>query len=244
MLRFFRKIRQNLIINNKISKYLLYAIGEILLVVIGILIAFQIDTWNDNRQAREVELKTLRELKSDLVQTLQDIRSDSVNFRNIIRSNQAILRHMDEVLPYHDSLIPHFSQMDPFQTFSVNHTTFDNIRMNGTSIITNDSIRLGIARFYTRPINLYKELESRVLDEHCRNYFTPMIMQAFETVSPSVLIPKDYNAFVTNSDYRQVLKFNVRIAAQMINFQGFLMELLEEQIQGIDDEMQRFDPSD
>ena len=45
MLRFFRQIRQRLLTDNKFSKYLLYAVGEILLVVIGILIALQIDTW-------------------------------------------------------------------------------------------------------------------------------------------------------------------------------------------------------
>ncbi|MFC3880466.1 hypothetical protein ACFOSV_09780 [Algoriphagus namhaensis] len=56
MLNFFRKIRQKLLTQNisdgqagKFSKYLTYAIGEIILVVIGILIALQINTWNENR---------------------------------------------------------------------------------------------------------------------------------------------------------------------------------------------------
>ena len=53
MLRFFRQIRQRLITNNRFSKYLLYAIGEILLVVIGILIALQIDNWNEQKKAEE-----------------------------------------------------------------------------------------------------------------------------------------------------------------------------------------------
>jgi hypothetical protein len=53
MLRFFRQIRQRLITDNKFSKYLLYAIGEILLVVIGILIALQIDNWNEERKAEK-----------------------------------------------------------------------------------------------------------------------------------------------------------------------------------------------
>jgi hypothetical protein len=241
MLRFFRQIRQKLITDNKFSKYLLYAVGEILLVVIGILIALQINTWNENRQSRAVELKTLKELRADLIQTLEDIRSDSINFRNIIRSNNIVLKHMDEELPYHDSLLSHFSRMNPFQTFSINHTTFDNIRRNGSSTITNDSIRLGVAEFYTRPINLYKELEQRVLYEHCENYFTPMIMQAFELVDRNGLIPKDYSAFIANSDYRQVVKFNVRIATQMFKFQGFLLGLLEELIWDINREIDSFE---
>jgi hypothetical protein len=53
MIKFFRKIRQQLLTQNKFSKYLLYAIGEIVLVVIGILIALSINNWNENRKSEE-----------------------------------------------------------------------------------------------------------------------------------------------------------------------------------------------
>jgi hypothetical protein len=52
MIKFFRKIRQQLLIENKFSKYLLYAIGEIVLVVIGILIALSINNWNEKRKLK------------------------------------------------------------------------------------------------------------------------------------------------------------------------------------------------
>ena len=65
MLRFFRQIRQRLLTDNKFSKYLLYAVGEILLVVVGILIALQIDNWNENRNDRNLYLNYLVRLKSD-----------------------------------------------------------------------------------------------------------------------------------------------------------------------------------
>ena len=53
MIKFFRKIRQQMINENKTSNFLKYAIGEIVFVVIGILIALQINTWNENRKASE-----------------------------------------------------------------------------------------------------------------------------------------------------------------------------------------------
>ncbi|MEO9887119.1 MAG: DUF6090 family protein [Balneola sp.] len=66
MLKFFRKIRQKLLSENKFSKYLIYAIGEIILVVIGILIALQINNWNEQRNTREKELVYLNGIRNDL----------------------------------------------------------------------------------------------------------------------------------------------------------------------------------
>ena len=68
MIRFFRKIRQNLIKENKVGKYLLYAIGEIVLVVIGILIALQINTWNEDRKQSTSEDEFITSVKNDLKQ--------------------------------------------------------------------------------------------------------------------------------------------------------------------------------
>ena len=60
MIKFFRKIRQRLLTENKFSKYLLYAIGEILLVVVGILIALQINNSNESRKIRNQEVHYLK----------------------------------------------------------------------------------------------------------------------------------------------------------------------------------------
>jgi hypothetical protein len=73
MIKFFRKIRQNLLLENKTGKYFKYAIGEIILVVIGILIALQINNWNEQRKQN----RNLRDVYSNL---LLDIKSDSVSF--------------------------------------------------------------------------------------------------------------------------------------------------------------------
>lgn len=67
MIKFFRQIRQQFLTENKFSKYILYAVGEILLVVIGILIALQIDNWNEDRKSKILEVKILKRLRQDLV---------------------------------------------------------------------------------------------------------------------------------------------------------------------------------
>jgi sensor domain CHASE-containing protein len=72
MIKFFRKIRQKTLTENKFGKYLTYAIGEIILVVIGILIALQINNANDNsklkQQTKTYEKILITELETDLIQ--------------------------------------------------------------------------------------------------------------------------------------------------------------------------------
>jgi hypothetical protein len=65
MIKFFRKIRQNLLMENKTGKYLKYAVGEIILVVIGILIALNINNWNESNKSRASEKLLLTNLKEE-----------------------------------------------------------------------------------------------------------------------------------------------------------------------------------
>ena len=74
MIKFFRKVRQKLLSENKFSKYLLYAIGEIILVVIGILIALQINIWNEQRKDRIEEANILRDIKGSISTDIQQLK--------------------------------------------------------------------------------------------------------------------------------------------------------------------------
>lgn len=73
MISLFRKIRQKLLKENRVTRYLVYALGEILLVVIGILIALQINTWNENRKYRNQEAAFYADIISDLDKDLDKL---------------------------------------------------------------------------------------------------------------------------------------------------------------------------
>ncbi len=94
MLKFFRKIRQNLLSEGKTGKYLKYAFGEIVLVVIGILIALQINTWNEarksNRLANEIYTNLLTSLKQDSVEVQRaiDLLTKSLNTQKTLILNE------------------------------------------------------------------------------------------------------------------------------------------------------------
>lgn len=84
MINFFRKIRKKLLTENKFSKYIIYALGEIILVVIGILIALQINNWNESKKERVQEQKYLIEIRKNLEADYTQIESVGLQYQNII----------------------------------------------------------------------------------------------------------------------------------------------------------------
>ncbi len=73
MIKFFRKIRQNLLTENKTGKYFKYAIGEIVLVIIGILIALSINNWNTNRILKSEEQNLLKDLRTEVKSNIESL---------------------------------------------------------------------------------------------------------------------------------------------------------------------------
>ena len=148
MIKFFRKIRQRLLTENKFSKYLLYAIGEILLVVIGILIALQIDNLNEKRKAI---IKT----ENYLVEILKDLASDTIVIDNGIRVSSILIQNGEWALGRVD-YTP--NQVDSLWTslggfnlrYSLNDKTFQKIQYAGESkLIGFDSVFNRISFYYT-----------------------------------------------------------------------------------------------
>ena len=150
MIKFFRKIRQNLISENRFSKYIMYAIGEIGLVVIGILLALQINNWNLNRLDRIAEGKLL-------VNILQDLKKDREVFSLNINNNNYHIAVLDTML-HEISFNPDYSISDFLrhnQLYSfygaflpTKGTYLEGLSSGNLSLILSDSLRRNILDYY------------------------------------------------------------------------------------------------
>jgi hypothetical protein len=94
MIKFFRKIRQSLLTENKFSKYLLYAIGEIVLVVIGILIALQINNYNQERIVKEQNHIILQNLNKEFSENLIELDTCNDRLESVIEGLDRLLSLM------------------------------------------------------------------------------------------------------------------------------------------------------
>lgn len=95
MIKFFRKIRQKLVFENKTSKYITYAIGEIILVVIGILIALQINNWNEKKKNQQQEALILKNI-------LQDLKTDKKGLVKIIERRKEKATSAEIMVSYYE----------------------------------------------------------------------------------------------------------------------------------------------
>ncbi|MBK7869320.1 MAG: hypothetical protein IPJ74_00890 [Saprospiraceae bacterium] len=118
MIKFFRKIRQKLLSENKFGKYLIYAIGEIFLVVIGILIALQINNWNEERKDSIKEQQILSQLKEDYEANLKQLDQKISSRMSIIQAGNEILKYIDQPTNIHnDSIVSKLSVISGWATF-------------------------------------------------------------------------------------------------------------------------------
>jgi hypothetical protein len=148
MIKFFRKIRQKMLTENKFSKYLIYAIGEIILVVFGILIALQINTWNKEIQNRALERKSLENLIADLVIQKEIILEQQDN--EILK-----LTEIDTCSFFFSSALPIVElyrlllSLTSRHTFIANKATFDNMGSTGDIVLISDpDLQNAIVRYY------------------------------------------------------------------------------------------------
>ncbi len=154
MLRFFRQIRQRLLTENRFSKYLLYAIGEILLVVIGILIALYIDGRQSEHQERIRSQNLLKNIQSDLEQDTTNLQELADMYKKIHRDRLELLRSSELEKLEVDSLM--HLVMPFFRIVHLTDQSFQKIKNTGVTELTGfEELYDKINKYYTSDNEFY-----------------------------------------------------------------------------------------
>jgi hypothetical protein len=148
MIKFFRTIRKKLVEQNKTGNYLKYAIGEIVLVVIGILIALQINNWNEYRKERKVEINILNEIYDNLNVDRTNLQLKIDETQSFKLANLKVLEHLENKTPLNDSLNYYYARLNAYGTFRAVTAGYENLKSKGVDLIQNDSLRSSILQLY------------------------------------------------------------------------------------------------
>jgi hypothetical protein len=218
MIKFFRKIRQNMIKENRASKYLLYAIGEIILVVIGILIALSINNWNNDQNLRRTEVALLKEMKKNLETDLVDIQWNINNNKTKLNANEIVLESLKNSESYNDTLNFYYGNLWGGTYFSKNTSAYDNLKSIGFHIIKNDSLRIRITELYSTKYNYLDILEEDFLDNFFSAKLQPLIISNIITDTTWISAkPINQMELAMNHEFKETLKINIFWIEYMID---------------------------
>lgn len=166
MIKFFRKIRQDLLLKGKTGKYLKYAIGEIILVVIGILIALQINNWNESRKESKNEQKFLNELKSDFLYNREELNRNIKKASDLANNGGSIISILSLTEKDVDliKVFNHTRRLSGYSTFDPSNGSLNNLLSSGNlNIIKNDSLRMNLSK-WPAMVEDVKEDEKRLIE--------------------------------------------------------------------------------
>ncbi|MBO0329852.1 DUF6090 family protein [[Muricauda] lutisoli] len=208
-MKLFRKIRLKLVETNRVKKYLLYATGEIILVVIGILLALQINNWNEsNKQQKEIE-NALMEIKNDLLldqQVLNEalrIKQEEYDMQQTVID---ILGQKKEMVKGFDELLGHLMLK---RNVEFTKNGFELLKDMGIGKIEDDAFRIKLTSYYDLSLpRIYAEIDDDTMEfqtiwlPYVREHFTDWLFGMYGT-------PKDFEAFVNDEYILITLKVNL-----------------------------------
>ena len=173
MLTFFRNIRKVFLSQGAASKYSLYALGEIMLVVIGILIALQIDNWNQDQKERQAEQKILEQIEISLSEDLDLFETSHEKLLNTLWRIER-LQGLIESTERSDSLAILCGAAYGIFRFDFNTAAYEELKSTGFDLISHDRIRQLIIRVYEihhNTIQHRNNIEDNVILEAMRPYY-------------------------------------------------------------------------
>lgn len=150
MIKFFRRFRLQLLGENKFAQYLSYAIGEIILVVVGILIALALNNWNQDRKRQVLEVDILKEIREDLLYSAEDMERGLDAHLRSLRMTVDLRNQLLSRAPLNDSTTKLLWFAGKSHQFIPRNSGYEALKSAGFDVLQNDSLRRDITYQYER----------------------------------------------------------------------------------------------
>lgn len=198
---------------------------EIIVVILGILIAYNLEQWSDTRSNKKKEIEILKEFQGALSADLEEMRGNIRMHEYSILSSRIILKVIKDNLPYHDSLDVCFAYTHTFSVFSGRIGPIEQLKNTNLAIVSNDKLRLEMISMYDeaypriRLVELAIKRDYEQLRDFDRLYFDAYDVdhastnKNFPTTLWGIMRPIDFTALTKNPEYAALLR--ARISNQL-----------------------------
>ena len=223
------------------GRYLLYAIGEITLVVIGILIALSINDWNDNRKRQNEEISLLLDVKKNLESMLSDFESDTIYNAHSIVLYEKIEYYISNDLPYSIELDSIFGTLTFWRSPYITATAYNSLQSKGLDLIKNEALKNDIIEVYEVKIKKLtldyddseNDLQRRIVEPFLVKHVKKLHNQSLRLARPN-----DFESLKENNEFSNIMSYIIRQRKRGVEIYAEVMNDIESLIEKIDHEVE------
>lgn len=238
MIKVFRKIRQRMLTENRFSKYILYAVGEIILVVIGILIALAVSDWRKELNNRETEQRLLSGLHQGIKNDIRLLEAE------LQKTNMALvsLKELDSLLKYelpkHDEhLNSLFGSVYGIRALNLNRALYEDLKSTGLGIVSDEKLKSQIIDVFENNYASFDGIKKNELSINQVN--RPYYLSNFVSIQFSkYAVPMDIEKLWKDAYYKNIVYYRLvtlkgnqeMVYRRSIRNMNVLLELLEQNL--------------
>ncbi|TFG63904.1 MAG: hypothetical protein E4H32_03730 [Nitrospirales bacterium] len=245
MVRLLRQLRESALSKPNFIRYVSYALGEIILIAVGILIAVQIDDWNESRNMRKLEINALEAIAASLEESTNNLEDNRDAETRWLGYNQLILDHLDTCRPYSPELDQAFGSYFWTSKAELAVGAYEQLKSHGLSLISNSEIqrqitylfevrfpkttsenqgwddKLIISAIYPEHVKLfrkyYPEDWSVLEDEYARPIDYPALCnnETFKNILAEIIGLRQFNIATTQRTLQEIQELNLAIVAEL-----------------------------
>ena len=240
MLTFLRKIRKSLIETGSAKKYFIYAIGEILLVMVGILLALQVNNWNEGRKDRILEKELISGFHESLISNKDRLTMGLKSWQSTTLAIEILTKAIESNQPFQDSLKYHFREAHRVRGNNLNgldYAGYKALENKGFNIVTNKSLRTKIISLFESSLPALASTNNQI-DFDNSGFHSEYIVRNF-IVDQYDEYPLDYDKVMNDQYYFSILKRLDYNLNRKIGRVGRTLEKVENVIKLLEQEMKQ-----
>lgn len=187
---------------------------EFVLVVAGILIAFQIQSWNEGRVAKKNEHALLTAMRAELADDVVSYAAAVTARQRVVERGKILVAHLRAGEPYTEALDAEFGLMYGVNTFTVNRASYESLKSQGMGLISNTELRTTIVNAYEkdyRSVEYAIDVERGIIFDIMRPHFLAKFQHLEFGQSAT---PMDYQALLADIELINILDYRVEVLIQ------------------------------
>jgi type II secretory pathway pseudopilin PulG len=207
MFSFLRKTRKKLTMKSDSTKYLGYALGEIVLVVIGILIALGINNWSEGQKARQLEMEIL-------IQISENLKKDKAALSEIIANANRAVYASEKILALHhsnrasDSLQYWLGNIVQFDRFLPLTNAYEVLKSKGLDLVSNKELRFKLGTYYDDQAKIITNANEDLKQSFVDDWLPVLKVGVVDFEFKEYVILEDEGAFIASDKIRNIMVLN------------------------------------